>query len=138
MPLFSAKSNQKLSQAHSDLIIIFNEVIKYEDCTIIESYRDADAQERAVKEGKSKVHFPFGAHNSLPSVAVDVSPYPIRWDDTKRFYVFYGIVRVVVDQLLASGKITHKIRWGGDWGCNDNYNDQKFNDLDHFELLKND
>lgn len=136
MAAFSISSLEKLKQAHQDLQTVFNEVVKIQDCTVIEAYRDQEAQERAVREGKSQVNYPFGAHNSLPSKAVDVAPYPIRWDDTNRFYVFWGIVKTVAAQLLDEGKITHKIRWGGDWNGNDNYKDQKFNDLDHFEIIE--
>jgi peptidoglycan LD-endopeptidase CwlK len=136
MPIFSEKSIQILSQAHSDLQVIFNEVIKFVDCTIIESYRDRDAQEKAVREGKSQVHFPFGAHNLMPSLAVDVSPYPLRWDDKKRFYVFWGSVKIITRKLLDEKRVTHGLRWGGDWKGSDTYNTQQFDDLDHFELVE--
>jgi len=136
MPEFSKSSLNKLNQAHPDLQLIFNEVVKTTDCTIIESYRDKDAQEKAFNEGKSKLHYPKGSHNSFPSKAVDVAPYPISWDDTKRFYVFWGVVKTIVAQLFTDGRITHKIRWGGDWNGNDNYMDQAFNDLVHFEIIE--
>jgi peptidoglycan L-alanyl-D-glutamate endopeptidase CwlK len=38
--------------------------------------------------------------------------------------------------LLVEGKISHAIRWGGDWDSDDIFDDQNFDDLPHFELVK--
>jgi hypothetical protein len=63
------------------------------------------------------------------SRAVDVAPYPIDWNDTRRFDHFAGIV---VGIAHRSGV---KIRWGGNWDRDNDLNDQNFNDLVHFELI---
>ena len=81
MPRFSQESFSKLSTCHQDLQILFYEVIKSFDCTILEGYRNEQDQEKAFKEGNSKLHWPNGKHNSSPSRAVDVSPYPIDWNN---------------------------------------------------------
>ncbi|WP_232367585.1 M15 family metallopeptidase domain-containing protein [Alteromonas pelagimontana] len=52
------------------------------------------------------------------------------------FAVFAGFVQCVARQLYAEGKITHLVRWGGDWDMDGQTLDQKFNDLPHFELYK--
>lgn len=52
MPKFSDISLNKLATCHPDLITLFNEVIKYFDCIILEGHRGMDAQEKAVAEGK--------------------------------------------------------------------------------------
>jgi hypothetical protein len=62
-------------------------------------------------------------------MAVDVAPYPIDWEDTKRFYHFAGFVQATAKQLNIP------IIWGGDWNNNNNFKDQTFNDLVHFELI---
>ena len=45
-----------------------------------------------VDEGKSKVRWPSGKHNTVPSMAVDVTPYPVVWDDRERQTLFAGYV----------------------------------------------
>lgn len=135
MPKFSQQSEEKLAMAHRDLITLFRAVIKVIDCTIIETYRDQAAQNKAFNEGNSKLKFPHGKHNHNPSLAIDAAPYPIDWEDTKRFYYFAGIVKGIAAQLKDQGKMTHPIRYGGDWDSDNDLRDQTFQDLIHFELL---
>ena len=130
MPKFSEKSEEKLMTCNTQLIILFNEVIKYVDCTILDGFRTHEDQEKAFEQGKSSVHFPYSMHNRYPSRAVDVAPYPIDWDDLKRFYHFVGFVRGVASQLEI------KIRCGADWDGDFQWKDQKFHDLPHFELVR--
>lgn len=132
---FSQQSLDKLSTCHRDLQILFNEVIKYFDCKVIEGFRDQEAQEKAFAEGKTQLHWPNGNHNHLPSTAADVYPCPIDLNDISRFYYFAGFVKGIAATLKADGKITHDIRWGGDWNNNTEIKDNHFNDLVHFELL---
>lgn len=136
MPKFSMSSFSKLSTCHLDLQTLFYEVIKTFDCTILEGYRDQAGQERAFLDRKTTIQWPNGKHNSNPSNAVDVAPYPVNWEDRERFYYFAGFVMGTAQRLKDEGKITHSIRWGGDWNSNNNLKDQNFNDLVHFELVK--
>lgn len=131
---YSKKSKQKLAECHGDLQVIFSYVLKEYDNTIIDGHRSPERQLELFKSGKSKVK--VGKHNSKPSMAVDVAPYPIDWDDLARFYHFGGYVKAVADVLYKIGKISHKLRWGGDWDRDNNFKDQSFNDLVHFELVK--
>lgn len=133
---FGAESLRQLNTANIDLQTLFNEVIKYHDCKVIEGYRDQKKQDEAFNSGKSKLKYPYGNHNANPSNAVDVYPYPIDMKDTKRFYYFAGIVLGIADMLKTQGKISHAIKWGGDWDCDNDLNDQTFNDLVHFEIMK--
>ena len=75
------------------------------------------------------MQYPNGKHNQKPSLAIDVSPYPINWRDTKRFYYFAGVVKAAAYSLGLN------IRWGGDWDSDNDFNDQTFMDLVHFELI---
>jgi peptidoglycan L-alanyl-D-glutamate endopeptidase CwlK len=133
MPKFGNKSMSNLSTCHPDLQRLFNEVIKEYDCTVMCGHRSKEDQDKAVQEGRSKVHWPNGKHNSNPSMAVDVAPWfstppNVRWNDTNKFYHFAGYVQAVADQLGIS------IRWGGDWDSDGELHDQTFFDLPHFEL----
>lgn len=134
MPKFSKRSLERLGQCHVDLQIIFKEVIKHYDCSILCGHRGKKEQDKAYKEGKSKLVFPKSKHNLTPSLAIDVVPYPIEWNDLKRFYYFGGFVKGIASQLLKEGFISHEIRWGGDWDSDNDFADQKFTDLPHFEL----
>lgn len=137
MPSFSSLSLFRLQTCHEDLIVLFSEVVKNIDCTVTEGYRTQAAQEAAFNAGNSKLHYPNGNHNSKPSSAVDVYPYPVDMKNTARFMWFAGYVMGVADRLFIEGKITHRIRWGGDWNRNYDITDEKgLRDLVHFEIVK--
>ncbi len=126
MPEFSQRSKQRLLECHPDLQSIFAEVIKQYDCTILCGRRSLDEQKKLVAEGKSKTL--NSKHLLKPSLAVDVAPYPIDWRDTDRFIYLAGIVKGIATGLNI------EVRWGGDWDSDNDFNDQRFNDLVHFEV----
>ena len=128
MPRFGSRSRKNLNTCNEDLQELFNQVIKYFDCTVIQGYRGKEEQNKYFKEGKSKVKYPNGRHNASPSNAVDVVPYPIDWKDTDRMYYFAGFVKGIAANLGIP------IRWGGDWNDNTEVKDTNFKDLPHFEL----
>jgi len=136
MPKFSQSSLDQLATCHPKLQELFNEVIKYIECRVLEGHRGQVAQDKAFAEGHSKLKWPNGNHNKTPSVAVDVVPssagdldkFKLDWKDIKKFYYFAGLVLGVASQM----KIT--IRYGGDWDVDNDLNDNKFADLVHFEL----
>lgn len=136
MPRFSQESFSKLSTCHIDLQVLFFEVVKTFDCVILEGYRNEQDQEAAFNRGATTLHYPHGKHNHQPSLAVDVAPYPIDWKNTKQFIFFGGFVLGIAEQLFVREKITHKIRWGGDFNMNHNPGDDKFFDGVHFEIIK--
>lgn len=131
MNKFSNQSLIRLDSADERLQVIFTKVLHIIDCTIIEGHRDKELQNEYFRTGKSKVEYPNGKHNEIPSMAVDVAPYPINWNDKKRFYYFAGIVKAVAFEM------GYKLRWGGDWDNDNDLNDQTFMDLVHFELIGN-
>lgn len=135
MPKLNEKSFSKLTTAHSDLQAVFFEVIKYFDCEVITAYRGEEEQNKAFEEKKTQKIWPLSKHNQMPSLAIDVSPLPIDWNDTKRFYYFAGFVKGISEKLKSEGKITHSIRWGGDWDNDTEVKENKFNDLVHFEII---
>ena len=130
MYTFSHKSLTNLATCHDDLQILFQEIIKCYDCTVIQGWRSNEEQNEYFRAGRSKLRGGQSKHNASPSLAVDVVPYPIDWNDYKRFYHFSGIVKGIASSLKIP------IRWGGDWDNDNNFKDQTFHDLPHFELLK--
>lgn len=128
MPRFSKKSLSKLETCDKRLQDLFLRVVKKFDCTIIEGHRSKDRQNKLFKEGKSKLKYPKGKHNAIPSKAVDVAPYPIDWNDRERFTYFAGYVLGIAYEMGL------KIRWGGDWDMDTQVKDNNFDDLPHFEI----
>jgi len=142
---FGQKSQDKLDTCHKDLQIIMNEVIKYYDISILEGHRTLKQQKDYFKRGLSKLDGvnKKSKHQNYPSMAVDIIPYKKgtnafsgQVEDTMRFFYLAGLVKAITEELLEEGKITHNIRWGGDWNSNDVFTDQVFNDYPHFELIK--
>ena len=143
MPKFGRKSREHLETCHPDLQTLFNAVIEVVDCSVICGYRNKADQDKAVASGNSKAVYPNGKHNSNPSTAVDVYPYPIDFDDMDRYYYFAGWVLAKAEILRNVGEMAHKVRWGGNWdGLNNGAIDFSYNrkpkvldDKPHFELI---
>lgn len=128
MPKFGKRSRNALHSCDDKLKKVFNEVIKTVDCSVLEGHRGKDRQNALYKEGKTKVKYPNGRHNAIPSRAADVVPYPIDWDDRERFHLFAGFVIGIAKGMDIN------LRWGGDWNQNFEVDDNKFDDFPHFEL----
>ncbi len=131
MPRFGKTSRKRLETCEEALQVLMNQVVKDFDCSITVGHRDKEAQEKAYREGKSKKKWGQSKHNSYPSKAVDVAPYPIDWDDRDRFHFFAGFVMSVAIQLGIN------IRWGGNWrnDFNKGFKENNFDDMVHFELI---
>lgn len=134
MASFGETSTSRLELAHPDLVVICYDVIPYYDFSVLETYRSDERQDELFntilpngqrlstkRAGESK-------HNSTPSRAIDLAPFPIDWDNPKRFYLLAGMLF----QAAAARHID--IRWGGDWDRDWDHTDQTLFDLPHFEL----
>ena len=78
--------------------------------------------------GKSQLGWPNSNHNTSPSRAVDVVPYPVDWSDRDRFHLFAGYV------LATAQSLGYTLRWGGDWDSDTQTSDNQFDDFPHFEV----
>ena len=125
---FSAASQVKLATCHPDLQRLFNRVNELWPCTITYGRRTPEEQAELVRSGVSKTL--NSKHVRDPSLAVDVTPDPLDWKDTSRFYYFGGFVLGVAESMGL------RVRWGGDWDGDMQIKDQNFNDLVHFELFE--
>jgi peptidoglycan LD-endopeptidase CwlK len=132
MPVFGTRSKANLSTCHVELQRLFHEVIKHADCTVIQGHRTQAEQDECFQKGTTQVIWPNSKHNSVPSLAADVCPYPIDWTDRERFAHFAGIVLGVASQLGIA------VRWGGDWNRDGVTRNERFFDGPHFELTKGD
>lgn len=129
MPSFSKTSLDRLGTCDNRLQLVLTTVIKHFDCKVIEGHRGKDLQTEFFETGRSQVEFPDSKHNTSPSRAVDVAPWPIDWNDRDRFHYFAGVV-------IATGRsLGVELRWGGDWDRDTEVRDNGFDDLVHFELV---
>jgi hypothetical protein len=128
MAEFGEKSREALASAHPKLRQLFEEVVKHRDCSVLCGFRNEADQQEVFRKGLSKTEWPNSKHNSYPSRAVDVAPYPIDWLDERRFDQFSGYVQAVADRLGI------RIRWGGDFNRDGNLRNDRWLDRPHFEL----
>ena len=112
MPKFGKRSKERLKGVHPDIIKVLNAVIKYYDITILDGI---------IKKS-----------NHQTGKAVDISPWPVKFDDTKSFYYLAGLIKA------ESRKLGIRIRFGGDWNEDQRFSGrdpkQTFDDLVHYEV----
>lgn len=118
----STLSQAKLNTCHSDLILLINEVAKTEQCAVICGHRGKAEQEKAYNSGTSKARWGQSKHNSKPSLAVDVVPLPLDWNDIPAFERLGEAVMKKADELNI------KIKWGKNF--------KGLVDYPHFELVQ--
>lgn len=129
MPKFSAKSEKILATCHPDIQRVMRQAIKETDFTVVSGLRGKTEQDNLYPKF-TKRKYPFSKHNRSKvgdgvwdltiSDAVDIAPYPIDWNDRKRFESLAEIV------LRCAEEENVKLTWGGSW--------KKFVDLPHFEI----
>ena len=120
MPAFSAKSKERLATCDDRLQRLFNAVVERVDITILCGHRGEQDQNMAFANKTSLLKFPKSKHNSLPSHAVDVAPYPLDWNNVHRFREVAKIIKETASELGIP------VKWGGDW--------QTIVDLPHWEI----
>lgn len=91
------------------------------DLTITCGYRTEDEQNEAYKNGKSRARFGESKHNTFPSKAIDICPYPINWDTKDIRWQ-----EMALNAMWCAGKLGIEIVWGGSF--------KSIKDLPHFEL----
>lgn len=135
MPSFSNDSKKQLETCDCRIQEILNDAIKFYDFKIIEGHRSKEKHIENVKNGATDLEideYHKSKHSTFPSQAVDIAPYPVDWNDTKRFIYLAGIIHGIA---LQKG---YSIRWGGNWDMDNTIiDDQNFQDLVHFEVVNN-
>ncbi len=131
---YGKASKLRLETLHPSLQLICNELIGHMDVTVVSGYRGEEEQNRLKEEGKSKLKYPHSEHNIKPSKAVDIAPYDkVRRSlstDKRSFYHMAGLVRGIAAGLGV------KVRWGGCWANDNNFDENNFDDFYHFELIE--
>tara|TARA_R110002074_G_scaffold132543_1_gene275905 strand:+ start:11696 stop:12079 length:384 start_codon:yes stop_codon:yes gene_type:complete len=120
MPTFGARSLKQLQTCDPKIQEVLNEAIKHYDFSILEGHRTEEKQKEYFESGASKVSFPYSKHNSFPSLAVDIVPYPIDWDNLQRF----NELSIVIKEACKKTNV-NDLHWGFDlWNW----------DMPHWEL----
>lgn len=127
---FSQKSAERLATCDPRIQEVLNEAIKHVDFTVLCGHRGEAEQNDAFEDGKSKLQWPYSKHNRVPSLAVDIAPYPINWANTGRFA---RLAHFILGIAAAKGI---KMRWGGDWNKNFETSDETFVDGPHLEVVE--
>lgn len=117
MPYLGTTSTRRLLTCDPRLQLLCNDVITWFDFAVTEGHRSLARQAELYAQGRTTpgaivtwARAGMSQHNTLPSLAVDLAPWPIDWDDLERF-----------DELARMMKLAATIRgieleWGGDWG----------------------
>ena len=146
---FGKRSREQLATCHADLQLIAEEALKHTqvDFAVIEGHRSLERQ-KLLFDAKPKLSTidgitKKGKHNSSPSLAFDVlicgpglskDPWARKHDSTWTFLA--GGLLMAASILLEAGRVSHRLRWGGNWDSDGTIiTDQRFIDLPHFELL---
>lgn len=158
MPEFGPWSRSQLATAHPDVRQVFEFVIQYWDCKVLEGRRSLTQQQQNVTKGYSKTmesrHLAAYSENPALGVdAVDVAPFPLEWPEQtkqwKQLTATLSPAQLALVTLFAKdlarwyyfagyvlGVADHMgipLRHGGDWNGNREIADQTFDDLPHFE-----
>jgi peptidoglycan L-alanyl-D-glutamate endopeptidase CwlK len=147
---FGRFSRKKLDTCHPDLILILETAIAISnvDFGVSEGERTQEKQNEYYQQGRTKPgpiitwidgYTKKGKHNYDPSMAADYYAFvngKISYNLEALSYLA-GLFHAVAEVLYAAGKITHKIRWGGNWDMDGEIlTDQTFDDRPHVELIK--
>jgi hypothetical protein len=104
---FSKSSARRLATCHPILQNLFTAVLEkqQQDFSVICGYRDRIAQTAAFVEGNSTKEWPNSKHNTSPSRAIDIEPYPSA--TPLDYYNLFLLVSTTAREMGIS------IRWGG-------------------------
>jgi peptidoglycan L-alanyl-D-glutamate endopeptidase CwlK len=121
MPKFGKRSRERLHTLDPRLQDVLNEAIEEYDFSVLHGYRGMESQNNLYNMGFSKLRFPNSKHNSYPSRAVDIIPYPGGYNNPNAFFD-----RMATYVLAAASRQGVRLVWGGHW--------ENFPDYAHFEL----
>ena len=112
-----------------------NEVLKYMDVSLTYGHRGEREQNEmyGATPQRSKLRWPKSKHNTYPSLAVDIQPYPYP-DNENDLRAALGYMAGLC--WLIAEREGFRIRWGGDWNRNGDVTDNGFDDLYHIEIYE--
>ena len=138
MNTFGAASRKQLVSADTRLHRIAYAVLATKDHSIIKAHRSERDQGIAFAAGHTKLEWPHGKHNELPSKALDVRTYPVPEADTE-----YKAERMLREEQLyllglyvgVAAQMGITLRTGADWDRDGEIADNGFDDFFHVEIV---
>lgn len=101
------------------------------DISLLAGYRSEEVQNQLYDSGMSKLRYPRSKHNTYPSLAVDLQPYPRPSKETK----LWGALGYIAGRgEWIANDMGIVLRWGGDWDMDGDLTNQSFDDLFHWEI----
>ena len=132
MPTFGSESQKQLATCDPRLQAVLNDAIHLTDFSVIEGHRGQVAQDADYAKGVSKLRWPNGNHNKLPSRAADFAPFPIDWSNKTTALARFLFVSGVI--YCSARRLGIKIRFGWDWSRNLDPRGETFLDWGHVEI----
>ena len=131
MNTFGNGSRRQLATADARLRTLAHEVLKIKDHSVIKGHRGEAEQNEAFASGASKLPWPKGKHNAMPSLAIDVQTHPRPDDEQKlkeeQLYLL-GLYRGVASEAGIP------LRTGADFDRDGQTTDSTFFDGFHVEI----
>jgi len=134
---FSVSSTKNMKGVHPDLITIFTEAIKNSPIDFgvpsTGGLRTVKVQDELFIANKSKCDGVLSISNHQTGNALDFYAYinkKASWDKT-HLSIIAGVIMATAKRLLKEGKISIKIKWGGEFASNSFHGW----DYPHFEVV---
>lgn len=107
MSSFGTSSQERLDTCAPDLQRLMEAAVLRRDCSIVCGHRNETEQTLAFSSGASKAQWGQSNHNSMPSMAVDVIPWPEQYTSEA---AFKELAEVIFDEAI---KLQIRVKWGG-------------------------
>jgi len=128
---WGAKSLAVRATLDERLQLLVDKLLWYMDVSLLDGYRDERQQAELYGLEKTQVRWPHSKHNSEPSMAVDMQPYP-RPENENELWAALGYMAGLC--YMIAERHGFAVRWGGDWNRDGDLTDNNFDDLFHIEL----
>jgi peptidoglycan LD-endopeptidase CwlK len=136
----SSRSRSNLEGIHPKLVSVVERAIEItkQDFMVISGVRTLAEQAELYARGRTKpgrkVTWTMKSKHMVNEAtgyghAVDVCPYPVDWDDTKKFDA------IAIAMMKAAKEQGTVLRWGADWDMDENLRERGEYDSPHFELV---
>lgn len=138
--ILGTKSLERLQGVHPNMVAVVKRAaaLSSQDFSVLEGVRTPARQKELYAQGRTKpgnkVTWTLNSNHFInPKThyghAVDLVPYPVDWNDLKKF----DAIAKVMFQAGADLKIN--IRWGADWDSDGKPRERGESDSPHFELV---
>jgi len=133
------QSRARLKGVHPDLVKVVELAIKKTatDFLVLEGVRTPARQKELYAQGRTRpgqvVTWTLTSNHFAKADgfghAVDLAPYPVDWNDLKKFDAISKAM------FAAAAELGIRIRWGADWDQDGKSRERGESDSPHFEIM---